>query len=287
MKKRLAVAIIAAASAAHAQAPNPDVIWRGDFSEGPASLTGHCKPGQNQWCATQLMRPEQIQVVPDPLNPTRPVARFEVKHGDAYKNYTDTRALVSGPPQLWEDEGSERWYRFQVMWPENWVGRYPKWDQLNNGNAYSDGGSVVEWHHDAGGRYETGSAPLYFKADDHDILMCLVDQATSTCREQKRLAPLQRGKWHDFVVHAKWSSNPAVGLLEVWLDGQSVARETGANKYPGMKNYLLVGLYRNGHIGDPALLAPNGLPVYGSDGAAQQVYVAGFVAGTTEASVKQ
>src|SRR5690349_14606109 len=55
--------------------------------------------------------------------------------------------------------------------------------------------------------------------------------------------------------------------------------------FTGMRNYLIVGLYRNGHIGDPNLLWPNGTPVYGKDGAPGVVYLDGFIAGKTQASV--
>jgi hypothetical protein len=59
----------------------------------------------------------------------------------------------------------------------------------------------------------------------------------------------------------------------------------GPNKYVGMRNYLLTGLYRNGHIGDPNLLFPDGSHVYGTDGTPGVAYVDGFIAGKTKESV--
>jgi hypothetical protein len=59
----------------------------------------------------------------------------------------------------------------------------------------------------------------------------------------------------------------------------------GSNKYPGMRNYMIVGLYRNGEIGDPNLLYPGGRHVYGTDGAPGVVYLDGFIVGKTQASV--
>ena len=41
-----------------------------------------------------------------------------------------------------------------------WVGDYPKWDELMTLTSRSPAGSIVEWHHDANGQVETGSAPL-------------------------------------------------------------------------------------------------------------------------------
>jgi MYXO-CTERM domain-containing protein len=174
-----------------------------------------------------------------------------------------------------------------VLYPADWVGRYPKWDQLSDPTAFSHGGSMVEWHHDANGAVESGSAPLYLGANDKNLTMCLVDQATSTCRQEIALAPLQRGHWHDYVLHAKWSSNAKVGFLEIWIDGVNVLpKEMVANKYPGMRNYLVVGLYRNGRIGDPSLRYPNGTRVYSdNDGTPGVAYLDGFIAGKTQQSV--
>ncbi|MFL5415759.1 MAG: heparin lyase I family protein, partial [Myxococcales bacterium] len=129
-------------------------------------------------------------------------------------------------------------------------------------------------------------APLYFRGEDKYITMCLVDQRTSACRETINLAELQRGHWHDFVMHAKWSSDAKIGFLEIWIDGVNVLpKHMASNKYPGMKNYLLIGLYRNAHIGDPNLLYPDGTHVYGTDGTPGVAYVDGFIMGRTQESV--
>jgi MYXO-CTERM domain-containing protein len=270
-------------------ATDPNVIWRGDFDDGAGSLGGHCDQGNSVgWCHPQTTRPEQIQLVSDPAFQGHGLAaRLEVKFGDQYGGYSDERTLITPPPTMWEDEGNERWYRWQAMWPDGWVGDYPKWDELMTPSSRSSAGSIVEWHHDANGGVETGSAPLYIGANNTNIWMCLVDQATSTCRESLNLATLLRGHWHDFVMHAKWSSDPSVGFLEIWIDGVNVVpMHRGPNKYPGMRNYLMVGLYRSGHIGDPNLTYPNGTHVYGTDGTPGVVYVDGFIAGYTRESVE-
>jgi hypothetical protein len=280
----VAMAVLAPAFAASAQ--SADVIWKGDFDNGQASFSGNCTAGQDQWCNDQIARPAQVQAVASPAEQGKFAGRFEVKFGDVYKTYSDSRALITGPSTLWEDEGSERWYRWQAMWPMDWVGRFPKWDELSNPNATSHGGSIVEWHHDANGGVESGSAPLYIGGDDKYIWLCLVDQATSTCREYYNLTPLIRGHWHDIVLHAKWSSNASVGFVEMFIDGVNVLpKHFTSNKYPGMRNYMIVGLYRNGEIGDPKLVYPNGTHVYGNDGAPGVVYLDGFIIGKTQAAV--
>jgi hypothetical protein len=282
----LAIAAVLVPALSAAAQTDPDVIWRGGFENGTASLNGNCTVGQDEWCATQTIRPQQIQIVADPVAQGKTAARFEVKYGDAYSYYSDSRTLMTGPETLWENEGDEKWYRWQALWPQDWVGSYPKWDELSNPSARSGAGSVVEWHHDANGGVESGSAPIYIGASDTDISICIVDQTTSNCRENLTLAKLQRSHWHDFVLHAKWSSNSSIGYLEIWIDGVNVLpKHFGSNKYPNMRNYMVVGLYRNGHIGDPNLLWPNGTHVYGTNGTPGVVYLDGFIIGKTMASV--
>jgi len=69
------------------------------------------------------------------------------------------------------------------------------------------------------------------------------------------LTTLQYDHWYHFIVHAKWSTNPNVGLMEIWLDGLQVVplthgatlrdQNSPANSSftsPGM--YLSQGIYR-------------------------------------------
>ena len=55
-----------------------------------------------------------------------------------------------------------------------------------------------------------------------DIERFGIAEFTRLCRESLDLAPLLRGHWHDFVMHAKWSPDPAVAFLEMWIDGVNV-----------------------------------------------------------------
>jgi hypothetical protein len=59
-------------------------------------------------------------------------------------------------------------------------------------------------------------------------------------------AHITRGVWHDFALHVKWSSNPSVGFVELWYDGEKVVPKTYADTlFPGETNYLKQGLYRD------------------------------------------
>jgi hypothetical protein len=77
----------------------------------------------------------------------------------------------------------------------------------------------------------------------------------------KPLAPAVTGRWVDWVIHMKFSPDPAVGFVEVWKDGALVlprfAPATGT-MYPGPDgvdaSYLKMGYYRDPTINRPGTI---------------------------------
>ena len=81
-------------------------------------------------------------------------------------------------------------------------------------------------------------------------------------RPARRVAPLQRGVWNDFVVHVKWSANPSVGFVELYHNGQQVVPPTPmATLYPGQGVYVKQGLYRNASIAPQGVVFHDGFTV--------------------------
>ena len=74
--------------------------------------------------------------------------------------------------------------------------------------------------------------------------------------------PLVRGVWHDFVFHVIWSSNPDLGLVELWYDGTKVIEaKAWQTLYPGETNYLKQGLYRDSAIQPTAVVYHDGMTI--------------------------
>jgi hypothetical protein len=72
------------------------------------------------------------------------------------------------------------------------------------------------------------------------------------------------------------------------MDGQQKLSKAGANmypNYPGKSHWLVVGLYRNGRVGDPSLRYTDGSRVYGDDGTPTVVYLDGFAIGKSRDAV--
>ncbi|MFC4949918.1 polysaccharide lyase [Pseudonocardia sp. GCM10023141] len=73
-----------------------------------------------------------------------------------------------------------------------------------------------------------------------------------------QLAAATTGRWVDWVLHVKFSSDPSVGYVEIWQDGKLIlphyAPATGT-MYPGPNgvdgSYLKIGYYRDSAIATP------------------------------------
>jgi hypothetical protein len=271
------------------------IVWTGGFDKGMASLKGN---RDNEWFNAQIGRAEQAIVVDG-------ACRVEVRHGDTYSTYSDDRALLTGPsPQCWAHEGDTRFLRYRVQFPQSWVGRYPKADELPSWpKVYHDGGSHMLWHHDMGGAPELGSAPLYLKADHSRIYLVPVYQEGpqfSAPIALLPLAPVLRGVWQGFVVRTRFSEDPKKGEHQVWdlsTHQELLPTYQCQTLRPGSKGcYLSAGLYRRGTIGDMAMTWPidpspgvsypapftphRGQPVY-SDLATQFLYLDDIALATT------
>src|SRR3954470_15676371 len=106
--------------------------------------------------------------------------RAEVRFGDVVSGYTDSRTLWDVSQHLFH-EGDESWFGLSVTIPQDWIGWFPKNDELGNWPGNHDtlkggqhGGSFFEWHHGPeNGNWNDpnlgGSAPLYVVATDKDV----------------------------------------------------------------------------------------------------------------------
>ncbi|KFE69096.1 polysaccharide lyase [Hyalangium minutum] len=190
------------------------VVWRGDFETGDRS----------QYSTSQMVSADRLQVVTSPVAEGRYALKATVKQGDNPINASGNRNEVVH----WgnETEGTEYYYRWKVMFPTD----YPSvrtWQLF------------TQWHHDGC----CGSPPVEFYVYGDELRLRLTNGADVWT------APLVRGVWNEFVFHVKWSSNPAVGFIELWHNREkALAKRSLATMYAGTQNYLKLGLYRNNTI---------------------------------------
>lgn len=199
------------------------VLWRGDFETGDKS----------QWNGSQAASPDRLQVVTSPVRQGKYALRVEVRNGDFVSSGNRAELVRT----VREKEGDDRYYAWSTMWPMD----YP---------SVATWQLFTQWHHDG----SSGSPPFEMYVNGETMHLRVMASTTLWT------APLSRGKWHDFILHVKWSSSASVGFVELWYDGALVLpRKSTATMYPGQDNYLKMGLYRNSTIMPVGVLFHDGM----------------------------
>jgi chitodextrinase len=121
--------------------------------------------------------------------------------------------------------------------PQSWWSQGGDWNDITQFQATDDSGGYLHLGVDA----TSGSARIYLDAN----------------KAHYDFGALQYDHWYHFVVHAKWSTDPTVGIFGVTIDGTAVFPDThlGTLKNtttaasgmtaPGM--YLSQGVYRGAY----------------------------------------
>ncbi len=207
-----------------------EVIWRGDFSTGDLS----------QWSSKEAVSSDRLTVVPDPVDGSRDVLKAFVVQGDnpIHSSGNRNELLYTGD----DVTGQERWYHWQTRWPADYASE-PTWQVF------------TQWHQDTGG----GSPPVEFFVNGETVYLRVQRDNPNGA---VWTAPLERGRWHDFVFHVKWSSDPAAGWVELWYDGRlALPRHACATMFPGTGVYLKQGLYRSASISPTQTIFHTGMVV--------------------------
>ncbi|MBU8896423.1 carbohydrate-binding protein [Corallococcus sp. H22C18031201] len=207
-------------------------LWKGDFETGNTS----------QWTREQSVSASRLQVVTDVVREGRYALKATVHQGDDPINGSGNRNELLYLSQ--ETQGDEYFYKWSTLFP--------------NGYPSADSWQVfTQWHQEGC----CGSPPLEFFVRGEQMNMRVGGVNGPILWK----APIDRGNWHDFVLHVKWSPNPKEGFVELYHNGTLVVPKTfGANQFGSDKNYLKQGLYRDASIGPEA-----------------SVYHDGFVMGTS------
>jgi hypothetical protein len=191
-----------------------EVVWHGDFETGDRS----------QYSGTEMVSPDRLQVVSSPVAEGHYALKATVRQGDDPINASGNRNELVYEGH--EAEGSEYYYRWKVMFA-------PDFPSVRTWQLFT------QWHHDGC----CGSPPVEFYVYGEEIRLTLTDSITPWSM------PLTRGVWHEFIFHVKWSSDPSVGFIELWHNGERVLPQRNlATRYAGMGIYLKLGLYRDASV---------------------------------------
>jgi hypothetical protein len=225
-----------ATARSHATGPLPGrVIFRGDFETGAL----------DQWDGSQRVADNRITVIRTPRSQGRYAGRFEVRNGDNPIGYGD-RAEVQVSSS--EQEGQERWYDWRIRFAPGFPSSrgwqvVTQWHSALNGSppvglyVHRDQVYLQIWRHDAGG---------------NPIAAPLIPWS----------GPLRRGTWQRFRMHARWSGDDRRGFVRLFVDGRDVTGLVRTRTlYPGQRNYLKLGYYRQSGIRSPGVVYHDGMTV--------------------------
>jgi hypothetical protein len=189
------------------------VVWRGDFETGDYA----------QWTRTQMVSADRLQVVASPVRQGRYALKATVRQGDDPINSSGNRNELVRMTR--EPVGSEYFYRFNTMFASDFPSART-WQVF------------AQWHHEG----SSGSPPVEFYVYGEEVRLNIGGDPGVIVWK----APLVRGQWQDFILHVRWSPDASVGFVELYRNGQLVLpKRSIATQYPGMLNYLKVGLYRS------------------------------------------
>jgi hypothetical protein len=230
----LALALLGAALVAMPSTAKSTIGWRGDFETGNFS----------QWTnGVQAKDPSRVSINSNMTRQGRYAARFEVRSGDnnVAGSGSGERSEVLVTTSLTDGyEGREAYWAWSTYFPETFDSPGGGW------NAFT------QFHHSG----STGQVNVHFAVNDKTRigLRVLGGDPSSPVRKDFTLASLERGRWYDFVFHVKWSSNPSVGFVETWVNGQLVVPKTFTpTLYPGQGVYAKQGYYRSAYAGTTVL----------------------------------
>jgi hypothetical protein len=225
----VAMATLLVASAFAGSARAEGLAWAGSFETGDFS----------QWAFSggtyMHALPGRVTVVTDPVNEGNYAARFELHAGEKLNpNWSGELAQIL----TWTNEGAgQEWYwSWDVMFD-------PTWPTTNGWCVFA------EWHQTGAPGVPQGPAPINFECKDDAFR--LIVRGGDEPNWVQNIIPIpgfERGVWHHFVFHVKWSPDPD-GFVEVWRNGENVIPLTNMRTmYRNQGLYPKFGIYRKNDV---------------------------------------
>jgi hypothetical protein len=201
---------------------HPGVVWRGDFETGDISQWNELLNATNT-------TPPRVTIVGAPVRAGTHAGRIEVRNDNLWSNGLN-RVELGHHPDPATFEGSDRYYAWSMMVPPDGT-----WDAREKQIGY--------WEADVIYRQV-----MSFVVSGPDVR--LVTRLPRDIVRWNGAGALTRGAWHDFVLHVRWSTDAAVGFVELWFDGRHVVERTSVatmlrdERGAAKANFLHLGIFR-------------------------------------------
>jgi polysaccharide lyase-like protein len=249
--------------------PTPPAFFVGDFDTGDLS----------QW--PYLGDAHGISVVPSPTSDSAYAARVVTTNVPDSSIYGDGSYVQQGSFDLpWENAGADVWHHMNLLLPSGNDPRYPgRFKGYVLGTPMGGWNDFMEWHNRPG--FGRGSSFVGTQAldDGSHILLLRIWGGTEPDGVQVRVEGprITFDHWYDILVRQRWSSDPAVGYVEWWVDG--------TRRWAGNAATLWRDTDGSNGGGDGGVLFEVGHYRYSADWT-DTVYVDGVKVGPTRDSVR-
>jgi hypothetical protein len=192
----------------------PAARWRGDFETATLS----------QW--SYLLNPRGLSIVETPVADGRYAARVELQAADLWPNGLNRVEVQYKPPRETLTEGRQSCFAWSFFLPASLSGARHQ---------------IAYWE----------SYPSYKQVMSFEVRGRAITFVTRMPFERAHwTAPdaVTPNVWHRIGMCARWSTDPAVGVVDVWFDGRQVvdhgaARTLGDN--PDNPNLVQLGILRD------------------------------------------
>jgi hypothetical protein len=196
-------------------------------------------PASDAW-SIQAKASDRASVVPSPGRVGQTALQLQVLPGDTDVAGSGSRAertdAMIGAALTDAVEGREQWWGWSTYFPSDY-----RPTPSTAWNIFLD-------FHNTG---SDGQANINFLADTNfdppKLEMTVYGGSSPQTAKQSALAigRAHRNQWYDFMLHVVWSSNPHVGLVELFLSGRRIGRPLHrATLYDGQGAYLKLANYR-------------------------------------------
>jgi hypothetical protein len=217
-------------------------------SAGASSSPPLALPASFDVWTVQAKDQSRGSIVPSPGRIGQSALRLQVLPGD-------TDVAGSGPGAERADamvsasltdavEGRSQWWAWSTYFPADF-----------NPTPQTAWNGFLDFHNTG----DTGLANIGFQVDTHyadpRLEMTVYGGSQAAAPSTFVIGRIRRLQWYDFTLHVVWSSDPALGLIQLFLDGKSIAGPARrATLWPGQDAYLKLANYREAGPAPSAIL---------------------------------
>jgi Polysaccharide lyase len=200
---------------------------------------------------THAEAPDRITRVTSPVAEGSHAGRFEVRPGDVAAEGNRAEVVVT----FYNSASNPGFAEGAEGWVCSWV-------YIPDGTATTSGWRII--HQQTGNGL--GSPPVATFLDTNPLSFRIGHGDSSTT--DWRSAPIARNRWYHLATHLRASSNPSVGFVEVYLNGQIQTLMNGQTRRyrvtrENNRAHTFVGLYRSDSVGQTDVLYHDNIVVAG------------------------